>query len=282
MGLFDSLTKKNNQMSQKEKIEKNEISKKQNVNESIVENNDDWANNGFIDFDGFGFGWNNNRRLNRSADSVFGGFCFRCEKNGIAHFPSKFICDICGTVFPMGPLTCGRYFSPNQNNGSNYENSLLSKCILDNKKENSDASDLLSKFMFDFIKNHPKFFNPIISTFDLIIPVPNFKSDLQNVAAVSISLKLSKLLNIPCNTNILIKTQSTVGRKDHKSKLERMTMAYSSFDICPDPPIENKCILLIDDVLVGGSTTRKCAELLMENGANVSLIMCAGEYSVYG
>ena len=29
-----------------------------------------------------------------------------------------------------------------------------------------------------------------------------------------------------------------------------------------------KTILLIDDVLVGGSTTRKCAELLLENGAD--------------
>ena len=40
-------------------------------------------------------------------------------------------------------------------------------------------------------------------------------------------------------------------------------------------------ILLIDDDLVGGSTTNKCTELLLENGANEILIMCLGEYSSY-
>ena len=92
--------------------------------------------------------------------------------------------------------------------------------------------------MFDFINNHPKFFDKL--DFDLIIPVPNFKSDLQNVTAVSVSLKLSKLLNIACNTDILIKTQSTAGRKHHKTAEQRRNMAYSSYDICPDAPIKNQ------------------------------------------
>jgi len=241
-------------------------------------NTDDWND----DYqDKYGFNSRNSQRLNQNT-VTYDRFCSNCEKNGIMHLvPDTNICDVCETHLSeiLGPLTCGRYWSPNQNDGYNYRNSLLSKYILDNKKENSDASNFLSKFMFNFINNHPKFFHDL--NFDLIIPVPNLKSDPQNVAAVSVSLKLSKLLNIPCNTDILIKTKSTEGRKDHKNAEQRRNMAYSSYDICSDAPIKNKSILLIDDVLVGGSTTRKCAELLQENGANKILIMCLGEYSSY-
>ena len=275
--IFKNLDNKNNDLSQNEKIEKNETSKKQSVVGPIVENKNDWND----DFeDEYGFNSRNSGRLN-SSDGIIREFCPTCGKNGIWTIPYSKICDVCGTSPPMnlGTLSCGRYFSPKQNNGYDYNNSLLSKCILENKKENPVASDLLSNFIFDFIKNHHKFFDNL--DFDLIIPVPNLKSDPQNVAAVSISLKLSKLLNIPCNTNILIKTQSTVGRKDHKTATERRNMANSSYDICSDAPIQNKSILLIDDVLVGGSTTEKCADLLANNGANKILIMCLGEYSSY-
>ena len=269
---------KDDDVSQKEKIKKNEISKKKSIAEHIVENKDDWNDNYEYKY---GFNLKNSQRLNHYT-KISDKFCHTCAKNKIAHIvPDTNICDVCGTSRPiiLGPLTCGRYFSPNQNNGSNYNKSLLSKSILDNKKENIEASNLLSNFMFNFINNHNTFFDKL--DFDLIIPVPNFKSEPQNVAAVSVSLKLSKLLNVTCNTDILIKTQSTAGRKDHKSTSERRNMANSSYDICSDAPIKNKSILLIDDVLVGGSTARKCAKLLMENGANVILIMCLGEYSAY-
>jgi len=249
-----------------------------NLDDDDNKNNDDWND----DYqDEYGFNSRNSQRFNQHT-VISDRFCSTCTKNGIAHLvPDTNICDVCGTPLSIifGPLTCGRYRSPNQNDGSNYRNSLLSKCILDNKHENSDASNFLSNVMFDFINNHPEFFHDL--NFDLIIPVPNFKSDPQNVAAVSVSLKLSKLLNVACNTDILIKTQSTAGRKDHKSASERRNMANSSYDICSDAPIKNKSILLIDDVLVGGSTTKKCAKLLMKNGANVILIMCLGEYSSY-
>jgi predicted amidophosphoribosyltransferase len=264
--------------SQKEKIEKNEMSEKISITGPIVESKDDWND----DYqDEYGFNSRNSQRLNQYA-VISDRFCSTCEKNGIAHLvPDTNICDVCGASPPiiLGPLACGRYWSPNQNNGSNYTNSLLSKYILDNKHENPAASNFLSNLMFDFINNHHKFFDKL--DFDLIIPVPNFKSDLQHVAAVSVSLKLSKLLNISCNTDILIKTQSTAGRKHHKTAEQRRNMAYSSYDICTDTPIKNQTILLIDDVLVGGSTVRKCAELLLENGANTILIMCLGDYSSY-
>ncbi|MBT5171017.1 MAG: hypothetical protein HOL90_01900 [Candidatus Nitrosopelagicus sp.] len=265
--------------SQKEKIEKNEMSEKISITGPIVESKDDWNDDCK---DEYGFNSKNSGRLNSSNLTILSKFCSKCEKRGITHLvPNTNICDVCGTSSPiiLGPITCGRYFSPSYNNGFNYGNSLLSQCILDNKHENSEASNNLSHFMFDFIHNHPQFFDKL--DFDLIIPVPNFKSDLQNVAAVSVSLKLSKLLNIACNTDILIKTQSTAGRKHHKTAEERENMANSSYDICYDPPIKNKSILLIDDVLVGGSTTSKCTELLLENGANEILIMCLGEYSSY-
>jgi len=249
-----------------------------NLDDDGNKNNDDWND----DYqDEYGFNSRNSQRLNQYA-VISDRFCSTCTKNGVAHLvPDTNICDVCGTSLPiiLGPLACGRYWSPNQNDGSNYRNSLLSKYILDNKHENPTASNFFSNFMFDFINNHPKFFDKL--DFDLIIPVPNFKSDLQNVTAVSVSLKLSKLLNIACNTDILIKTQSTAGRKHHKTAEQRRNMAYSSYDICPDAPIKNQTILLIDDVLVGGSTTRKCAELLLENGAEKILIMCLGDYSSY-
>ncbi len=41
--------------------------------------------------------------------------------------------------------------------------------------------------------------------------------------------------------------------------------------------IINKNFLLVDDVHVGSSTTKKCAELLIENGARQVQIFCTAK-----
>jgi predicted amidophosphoribosyltransferase len=57
-----------------------------------------------------------------------------------------------------------------------------------------------------------------------------------------------------------------------------MKMAHSSYD-CREPfSIKNKKVLLVDDVLVGGSTTQYCAKLLLEHGARQVRIICLGRY----
>ena len=122
-----------------------------NLDDDGNKNNDDWND----DYqDEYGFNSRNSQRLNQYA-VISDRFCSTCKKNGIAHLvPDTNICDVCGASPPiiLGPLACGRYWSPNQNNGSNYRNSLLSKYILDNKHENPAASNFLRPYNINAYK----------------------------------------------------------------------------------------------------------------------------------
>jgi predicted amidophosphoribosyltransferase len=204
-------------------------------------------------------------------------FCSVCDtKLGRSLANKSPICPICDKEI-WGPFTCDDYFSPYRwENGErvpNLSHNEFSKQILNNKSENDMASSFLSKILFEHIQG-----NFYLQMVDLIIPIPNFRSELQNVAAVSIALKYSELTTIPCNTNVLIKTKSTKGRKSGISREERMQMAYSSYDCRESFSIKNKKVLLVDDVLVGGSTTEYCAKLLLEHGARQVKIICLGRY----
>ena len=121
----------------------------------------------------------------------------------------------------------------------------------------------------EFIKNNKKICAQI-KKYDIIIPVPvskkRFKQRGYNQSAL-IAKNLAKTLNIDYKENVLVKIkdnkpQSEMGQDKRKSNVKGV------YTIKNKEIINQKKILLIDDIFTTGNTVNECAKVLIENSAN--------------
>jgi ComF family protein len=125
--------------------------------------------------------------------------------------------------------------------------------------------------------------NSIILQFvDEIIPVPLHKRKLRERGynqVTNFGLALSKNLNIPFNSNILVrniysKTQSK------KNLLNRSDGIDTIFDVTFSEKDHNKHFLLVDDVMTTGSTLEACSHAILKiPGAKISIVCMAMAHS---
>ena len=83
---------------------------------------------------------------------------------------------------------------------------------------------------------------------------------------------VASLLYLPC-ASLLQKTreteaQHTLGEQDRKTNLN------SAFALRPEVRVQNKTILLIDDIKTTGATLWECERVLLENGAAAVYCLC--------
>ena len=121
----------------------------------------------------------------------------------------------------------------------------------------------------EFIKNNEKICAQI-KKYDIIIPVPvsrkRFKQRGYNQSAL-IARNLARMLNIDYKDNVLVKIkdnkpQSEMGQDKRKSNVKGV------YIIKNNEKINQKKILIIDDVFTTGNTVNECAKILIENSAN--------------
>jgi len=111
----------------------------------------------------------------------------------------------------------------------------------------------------------------LIEKADLIMPVPLHRWRLlkrrYNQAAI-LALALSKETQLSCETNILRRVRSTPSQGHLKPK-ERAKNVKNAFEIFEKDAskVEEKNILLIDDVYTTGSTAEECTKALLKAGA---------------
>lgn len=99
---------------------------------------------------------------------------------------------------------------------------------------------------------------------DVIIPTPASKNrDLQPVE--EIAKLVSKGLNIPIDTNYILKIKNTSELKSIDSPLEREKLLLDAFSL-QDLRYQNKKILLFDDLFRSGSTLKEITKTLHYNG----------------
>jgi predicted amidophosphoribosyltransferase len=180
-------------------------------------------------------------------------------------------------------ITCGHYYPRNSHTDLKIQD--LSEILLHNKRQKDQpqhrercnaAAKYLSKIMYERIEQS----YPELNLFDLIVPVPNDQWVPLFSRGVSIGSELASLMKKPFEKGVLIKTMS----KNRKglNNYQRTEIANESYDISKDirsdnSVIKDKKILLVDDIHTGGSTTKKCAQLLIENGARQIQIFCAAK-----
>lgn len=175
-------------------------------------------------------------------------------------FAKKLIHNILDTVFPVKCLGCGKYnywlcnnCLKNINNFS-YENKLLKNAI--------------HVFKYKFVKDLAKPLSKLLIKkinfdYNYIVPVPLHKKRL-HWRGFNQSELLAKQINKNKTKNILVKIKNTKPQAELSGE-QREQNIQNSF-VCIKN-LNNKKILLIDDVKTTGSTLRECKQALIKAGA---------------
>lgn len=125
----------------------------------------------------------------------------------------------------------------------------------------------LYKTFVNFLLKNKKFFK-ILKSYDKIIPVPISKKRMKQRGynqSKLIANELSKKLGIDLDLNSLLKVKDIIeqSKLDGRKREENIKNAYSlSTYAISKNTLENKKIILIDDVFTTGSTVEECAKTL--------------------
>jgi ComF family protein len=111
-----------------------------------------------------------------------------------------------------------------------------------------------------------------------LIPLPLFASKEKirgyNQATV-LCEGISAIMNVPVLKNTIIRTSAT-ETQTRKNRIERWQNIEGKFELKDPKSIQNKHVLLIDDVVTTGATLEACAmELLRAEGTKVSIATLA-------
>lgn len=113
---------------------------------------------------------------------------------------------------------------------------------------------------------------------DLVVPVPASQGSLKQRGFSQTELlarQLAKKLKLKVGLNLLVRVKETPAQRE-LTREEREKNLLSAFDIKDRKKIQDKSILLVDDVYTTGSTIRECTRILLEAGAaRVSVITWA-------
>lgn len=149
---------------------------------------------------------------------------------------------------------------------------IIRELIIDYKfKEKSYLCELFVKFL---IKNEKicRFFK----TYDIIMPVPIHKKRKAqrgyNQSALIARKIVERWNNLQLEENVLQKQKNTI-QQSKLNKKERIENAKNVYKIDNKEKINNKNIILIDDIYTTGSTANECAKILKENGAKKVIII---------
>ncbi len=140
-------------------------------------------------------------------------------------------------------------------------------------KGNQKIGHFIGKWFGEKLLNTGEF-----DTIDCIIPVPLHPKKLRQRGynqLTTFGKSLETVLEIPyCDT--VLKRVSSSKTQTLKKRLERFTNQDSKFTIENETLIQNKHVLLIDDVITTGATLEACCnELLKVAGVKISIVSIA-------
>jgi len=183
-------------------------------------------------------------------------FCRVCGKHLPAPYNHAFICRDCQACV---------YFFKKARSVCVYEG-IIKECIhLFKYKSKLSLVKPLSKLMINFAH---KFLD--MKNVDLIIPVPLHgakQRQRQFNQAKLLAGDLARAFSKELRANLLIKIKSGPAQVNLLRR-ERLKNVRGAFKVKDAEPVENKNILLVDDVLITGATANECARTLLDAGAN--------------
>ena len=105
--------------------------------------------------------------------------------------------------------------------------------------------------------------------FDLIVSVPITEKSVRKRGydqAYLIAEKLGEHLSVECRKDVLVKIYETKTQHSLNSMFRRGNL-LGVFDVVDRKAVEDKTILLCDDISTSGETFNECAKMLWLNGA---------------
>lgn len=215
--------------------------------------------------------------VENSADGVV---CRNCWKEARIFSGKEILCGKCGTFLRESNIPvetfchlCDDQFYDQAKAVGLYEKALAAS-ILNLKREPFVAKNLQKLFLCAFESAD-------FQDVDLIIPVPlSKKRRLErgfNQAEILAGI-LSKKTAIQSDEKSLVRDIHTPMHRAAMDKKAREATVKNAFAVKRPHFVENKNILLVDDVFTSGATVSSCAEVLKKNGANkiyVLTIACA-------
>jgi ComF family protein len=220
--------------------------------------------------------------LNKIIDLIYPRLCFACSSNHISKNES--ICLSCEykitpTVYhlnvsnPVAERFYGRVKIEKATTAFTFvKGGLLQQLIHKLKYDNRPEIGIeLGKIYGNILKN-----SEVWNHLDFIIPVPlhpKKKHQRGYNQAEMWGQGLAESLGIELRNDLLIRTDYTESQTK-KSRTERFSNVENVFSITDVSALENKKILLVDDVLTTGATLEACSNKLL-SATNLSIhIVC--------
>ena len=140
-------------------------------------------------------------------------------------------------------------------------------------KDRRDIGICLGKQYGQYLKTSPLFNNV-----QLILPVPLHPKKLKKRGynqSEQFALGLSQSMSLPIINNVLVRIKET-DTQTNKSRIKRWENVADVFAIRNKEIIENKHVLLVDDVITTGATLESCAKTLeLITGVKISVVTIA-------
>lgn len=159
----------------------------------------------------------------------------------------------------------------------NYEG-IIRKTILDYK---FNQKSYLYKTFVNFILKNKNIFEKI-KNYDKIIPVPISKKRMKErgynqsfLIAKQIAKNINYYKNIEICNNVLIKVKN-ITEQSKLNKQDRLKNIQDVYKLKNKELINNKKILLVDDIYTTGSTVNECSKILLDaNPKEIGVLVIA-------
>jgi len=189
-------------------------------------------------------------------DLLFPINCLECNQEG------KFICSSCFEKIPV-----------NEKDVRFNKDSDLDKLIIASNYSYPLIKEVIHRYKYDFVK---ELANPLGQLMvkklnqenikdSILIPIPLHLKRLRwrgfNQADL-LAQQINKELNIPINNDLLIRTKHTLPQAKIENAQERQQNIKQAFGLKNMISLENKIIILIDDISTTGATLKECAKIL--------------------
>ena len=150
----------------------------------------------------------------------------------------------------------------------------IRKLILDYKF--NEKSYLYLTFVNFLLKNKKIFEN--IKNYDTIIPVPISKKRKKTRGynqSLLIARKIAEQTDLELMNNCLVKTKNII-EQSKLNKEDRIQNIQGVYELKSKQLIENKKIILIDDIYTTGSTVNECSKILKQgNNKKIGILVLA-------
>jgi len=196
-------------------------------------------------------------------------WCTDCDQEMKELDRSKSHCSVCGKYLCSGgdlcadcketapPFFIARAVGP-------YEGKIKKSIKLLKFVGQRNLARRMGEMMADVVKDEPRF-----AGINLIVPVPITQNSLMQRGfnqAELLANRIGHCLKKPVKSDILIRIRETPSQRELTRELREENLK-DAFCLKSNRAIEDKRILLVDDVYTTGSTTRECTKVLMAGGA---------------